>query len=133
MRKSLLRKGAAGLGAVMLAASLGAALPAVAMAAPTDSSWISAPTTAKEITATDSLLKTYGVRAGSAGGDYLGISNTNFDFTSGSASNAGQYTGYVSGNYVGTEEKADGFNAASQARLAISSFLAFISFSFHSG
>ena len=118
-KRSLLRKGAASLGALMLAASLGAALPAAASADQAESSWIAAPTAAKAITASDTLLTTYGVRAGSAGGDFLGISNTNFDFTPGSASNAGQYTGYVSGNYVGTETAADGFNAASQARLAI--------------
>ena len=43
-----------------------------------------------------SWLTTYGVRAGSAGPDYLGISNTNFDFTAGSASQTGQYTGWTS-------------------------------------
>ncbi len=41
------------------------------------------------------LLKTYGVRAGSAGPDFLGITNTNFDFTGGSASSDEQYTGYL--------------------------------------
>lgn len=46
--------------------------------------------------ATTNLLTTYGVRAGSAGGDYLGITNTNYDFTAGSASATTQYTGYTS-------------------------------------
>lgn len=42
------------------------------------------------------MLRTYGVRAGSAGGDFVGVSNTNFDFTAGSASSNAQYTGYTS-------------------------------------
>ena len=42
-----------------------------------------------------SLVKTYGVRAGSAGADFLGVTNTNFDFTSGSASSSAQYTDYA--------------------------------------
>jgi hypothetical protein len=39
----------------------------------------------------DNFLTTYGVRAGSAGPDFLGISNTNFDFTAGSATSTAQY------------------------------------------
>ena len=37
------------------------------------------------------LLKTYGVRAGSAGPDFLGISNTNYDFAAGNAEQTDQY------------------------------------------
>jgi hypothetical protein len=39
------------------------------------------------------LITTYGVRAGSAGPDFLGISGTNFDFTAGPATSTLQYTG----------------------------------------
>ena len=42
----------------------------------------------------DNLLKTYGVRAGSAGPDYLGVTNTNFDFTSGRHDQETQYDQY---------------------------------------
>ncbi|MDR1015605.1 MAG: hypothetical protein LBL86_11620 [Coriobacteriales bacterium] len=42
------------------------------------------------------LLTTYGVRDGSAGPDFLGISNTNFDFTLGSPFTNTQYTGMTS-------------------------------------
>lgn len=42
------------------------------------------------------LLRSYGVRAGSAGPDYVGVTNTNYDFTAGSASQSDQYTGYTS-------------------------------------
>lgn len=42
----------------------------------------------------NNLLKTYGVRAGSAGPDYLGVTNTNFDFTSGVHSQETQYDRY---------------------------------------
>lgn len=48
------------------------------------------------VTPNANLIKTYGVRAGSAGADYLGITNTNYDFTAGSASATTQYTGYTS-------------------------------------
>jgi hypothetical protein len=41
----------------------------------------------------DNLIKTYGVRDGSAGPDFLGVSNTNFDFTAGSGTSSLQYTG----------------------------------------
>jgi hypothetical protein len=41
------------------------------------------------------LLTTFGVRDGSAGPDFLGISNTNFDFTGGQAASPLQYTGYT--------------------------------------
>jgi hypothetical protein len=45
-------------------------------------------------TAIDStLIKTYGVRDGSAGPDFLGITNTNFDFTEGPYTSPLQYTG----------------------------------------
>ena len=42
----------------------------------------------------NNLLKTYGVRAGSAGPDYLGVTNTNFDFTSGRHDQETQYDQY---------------------------------------
>lgn len=42
----------------------------------------------------NNLLKTYGVRAGSAGPDYLGVTNTNFDFTSGRHDQETQYDRY---------------------------------------
>lgn len=46
------------------------------------------------VAANSNLLKTYGVRAGSAGPDFLGITNTNFDFTQGSASSPDQNLNY---------------------------------------
>ena len=107
MRKFTLRKKV--VGAVALSLALMGSLPAMAMAAPADSSWIQAPTSAKTITANDTLLTTYGVRAGSAGGDYLGISNTNFDFTSGGASSTTQFMPY----------KEAALDNANKARLAI--------------
>jgi hypothetical protein len=39
----------------------------------------------------DALIKTYGVRDGSAGPDFLGITNTNFDFTHGPETSNEQY------------------------------------------
>ena len=107
MRKFTLRKKV--VGAVALSLALASSLPALAMASPADSSWIQAPTSAKTITDSDTLLTTYGVRAGSAGGDYLGISNTNFDFTSGRATSTTQYLPY----------KDAALDNANKARLAI--------------
>lgn len=51
-----------------------------------------APSTTISADAASAYLKTYGVRAGSAGPDYLGITNTNYDFTKGGASLTTQYT-----------------------------------------
>ncbi len=50
---------------------------------------------------TDGLVTSYGVRAGSAGPDFLGISGTNFDFSGGSASQETQYDGYTSSTLSG--------------------------------
>ncbi|MDO4183088.1 MAG: hypothetical protein Q4E12_05730, partial [Coriobacteriia bacterium] len=55
-----------------------------------------APTQAA--TPDDNLLRTYGVRAGSAGADFMGLTNTNFDFstdTSPVTYQGVQYTGYT--------------------------------------
>jgi hypothetical protein len=61
-----------------------------AFAAPVTPYW-STPSAVAEID--DSLVTTYGVRAGSAGPDFLGVTNTNFDFTAGPATSTLQYTG----------------------------------------
>ena len=55
---------------------------------------------------TNGVLTTYGVRAGSAGPDYLGISNTNFDFTDAKAKSNYQFYGY--GNYATDSSKLAG-------------------------
>lgn len=54
------------------------------------------------------LITTYGVRAGSAGADFLGVTNSNFDFTQGSANQDDMFTGYT--GYFGTsdEKRLDG-------------------------
>ena len=48
-----------------------------------------------DTTPNENLLKTYGVRAGSAGPDFLGITNTNYDVTPGKASSADQFLDYL--------------------------------------
>ena len=71
------------------AAGLLSALVATSMAGTAfaqDAWWTSgegaAPTTADQaVTPATNLLTTYGVRAGSAGGDFMGLSNTNYDFS----------------------------------------------------
>lgn len=45
--------------------------------------------------ASSQMLRSYGVRAGSAGADFVGVTNTNYDFTGGKASSPDQYTGYT--------------------------------------
>jgi hypothetical protein len=59
----------------------------------------SAPAAAKAVD--PDLLKTFGVRDGSAGPDFLGISNTNFDFTLGSIDSPQQYTATTAGQLAG--------------------------------
>jgi hypothetical protein len=73
--------------AFTLASSLCLVGAGTAFADPVDPYW-KAP---DQTTPDPNLLTTYGVRAGSAGPDFLGISNTNFDFTGGSASSNAQY------------------------------------------
>lgn len=57
-------------------------------------------TVATESSTSPNLITTYGVRAGSAGADFLGVTNTNFDFTQGSASQNDMFNGYT--GYYGT-------------------------------
>ena len=83
-----------GVVALALACGVGVGVAAVGTAEADNATWWGNET----ITTVDinnNLLKTYGVRAGSAGGDFLGITNTNFDFTSGKASQTTQYTDYT--------------------------------------
>ena len=47
------------------------------------------------------MLTTYGVRAGSAGPDFLGITNTNFDFSDAGAYSEEQYAGFSAEDLVG--------------------------------
>ncbi len=68
-----------------------------------------------EVGAPDSnLITTYGVRAGSAGPDFLGITNTNFDFTKGSAGSLVQFP------YSGTDASgaAIGYGLSTVRQLA---------------
>ena len=81
-----------------------------------DAYW-TAPSTAVTVT-NSSLLKTYGVRAGSAGGDFVGISNTNYDFNKGT--NSSGYTGYGSiTNLQATDTAATYLTTSYGAGLAI--------------
>ncbi|MGI6032651.1 MAG: hypothetical protein ACOX69_04470 [Coriobacteriales bacterium] len=72
-------------GACLLSAALAATMVVVPAGgiqnadAATSSAYWSAPSSAATVDSNN--LKTYGVRAGSAGPDFLGISNTNFDVT----------------------------------------------------
>ncbi|MDR1015134.1 MAG: hypothetical protein LBL86_09205 [Coriobacteriales bacterium] len=87
--------------ACLLAASLALTGAGTALAAPSVPYW-STPTSAKAVD--PDFLTTFGVRDGSAGPDFLGISNTNFDFTAGPADSPQQYTGTTAGQlatYVG--------------------------------
>ena len=88
--------------AVALAASLSSlgAVSAYADDASSGGEWLSDYYPSGYVTPDSTLIKTYGVRAGSAGADFLGVTNTNFDFTSGSASSDDQYTGYTSATDV---------------------------------
>ncbi len=99
MAKSNLHKFGAGVAAVALATSL---VPVTAGSALANDSYWSAPDKAVSVDYT-SILKTYGVRAGSAGPDFLGISNTNFDFTAASPSKwqAAQYDQYTAEDLAG--------------------------------
>ncbi len=99
MAKSNLSKFGAGFAAVALATSL---VPVTAGSALASDSYWSAPSEAVSVDYT-SILKTYGVRAGSAGPDFLGISNTNFDFTSASPSKwtSAQYDQYTADDLAG--------------------------------
>jgi len=74
--------------ALVLAGALCLAGAGTAFADPVESYW--EPPEEPAVIDPD-LLTTYGVRAGSAGPDFLGISNTNFDFTAGSATSTEQY------------------------------------------
>ncbi len=99
MAKSNLSKFGAGFAAVALATSL---VPVTAGSALASDSYWSAPSEAVSVDYT-SILKTYGVRAGSAGPDFLGISNTNFDFTAASPSKwkDAQYDQYTAEDLAG--------------------------------
>ena len=88
MAKSMLYKFGAGFASLTLAASMVPVAAGSAFAAGSETYW-EVPTQATSVDYTK-VLKTYGVRAGSAGPDYLGISNTNFDFTP-HGTKAGQY------------------------------------------
>ncbi len=99
MAKSMLHKFGAGFASVALATSLVPVAAGTAMAS--DSYW-SLPTQAVSIDYS-SMLKTYGVRAGSAGPDFLGISNTNYDFTAAGAHSATQYTAYTAEDLQGVK------------------------------
>lgn len=80
-------------GALALALSGAMALGGAGLAfADTGAPFGTAPSDA--VAADSNLLKSYGVRAGSAGPDFLGITNTNFDFTQGSASSPDQNLNY---------------------------------------
>lgn len=92
-RHSYLRKGA-----LVFALAGAMAAGGVSMAYASTTYW-TAPSSAA--TVSSNLLTTYGVRAGSAGPDFLGVTNTNFDFTSGSASSNDQYTGYTTADLAG--------------------------------
>lgn len=97
-RPSVASKIGRGAVALLLAASLGTAGVGTAFATESESNGVPEPfwtAPSEEAVISGSLLKTYGVRAGSAGPDFLGITNTNFDFTGGSASSLVQYTGYA--------------------------------------
>lgn len=101
MKKSFVKAIAASMFSVTLATSM---LPVGALQASAtgkDRYW-SAPDSAVNID-TSNILKTYGVRAGSAGPDFLGITNTNFDFSSASptAYAQSQYTGYSANDLSG--------------------------------
>ena len=75
-------------------------------------------TPSSAVTADSSLLTTYGVRAGSAGGDFLGISNTNFDFNKGTNSTGA--TGYDTiSNLTDTSTATTYLNTAYGSGLAI--------------
>ena len=100
---SILSRLGKGVMAVVLASSMSIVGTSVAFADDdaddtTVASYWSNPTSAAEIGS--NLLKTYGVRAGSAGGDFLGITNTNFDWTSGTASSTVQYDAYTSADFT---------------------------------
>lgn len=112
MRKNVFRKAGACALSTALAATM-VVLPAGGAAAETASSFWAAPD--KATTIDSKLLTTYGVRAGSAGPDFLGISNTNFDFSAISPNNqkTGQYTGY-------TQDELKGVTGASLALWATS-------------
>ncbi|MDR1015127.1 MAG: hypothetical protein LBL86_09165, partial [Coriobacteriales bacterium] len=84
--------------ACLLASSLALAGAGTASAAPSVPHW-STPAAAK--TVDPKLLKTYGVRDGSAGPDFLGITNTNFDFTGGPITSPDQYTGTTPAQLAG--------------------------------
>lgn len=101
MAKSNLHKFGAGFAAVALATSL---VPVTAGSALANDSYWSAPDKAVSVD-TSTILKTYGVRAGSAGPDFLGISNTNFDFTAASPSKWGsaQYDQYTAADLAGVK------------------------------
>ena len=99
MAKSNLHKFGAGFAAVALATSL---VPVTAGSALANDSYWSAPDQAVAVD-TSTILKTYGVRAGSAGPDFLGISNTNFDFTAASPGKwqSAQYDQYTAEDLAG--------------------------------
>ncbi len=83
--KSITKRICAAGAVVVLASTIAAGGVSTAMAA-------SLPFGSATATVVDTnLLTTYGVRAGSAGGDFMGISNTNFDFTASGATATYQY------------------------------------------
>ena len=75
------------LAALTLALAMCLAAPAAALAEPTE--FWTAP--GSSVTPDSNLIKTFGVRDGSAGPDFLGITNTNFDFTHGNETSNDQY------------------------------------------
>lgn len=92
-RSRFWRRAFAGIAATVIASSFGAAGGSLAFAdtpCATTSDNVAAQTIDSNYLS--SYLTSYGVRAGSAGPDYLGISNTNFDFTNGGAKSIVQYT-----------------------------------------
>ena len=87
---------------VVLAASMSAFGVAAAYGADstsaTEAYW---STPDSSVIPSSNLLKTYGVRAGSAGGDFMGVTNTNFDFNKGT--NSTGVTGYDSISAMGAD------------------------------
>jgi hypothetical protein len=75
--------------AFVLVAVLSLTGTGTAFAGPPETPWWQPPGAAT--TPDPNLITTYGVRDGSAGPDFLGVTNTNFDFTAGPATSPLQY------------------------------------------
>ena len=98
MRRNIFKRGVSCLASAAMVAMMVPAVGAGTAAADTaqasgDVWWSSFEPTAAVAPDTN-LVTTYGVRAGSAGGDYVGVTNTNFDFTAAGSKATSQYTGY---------------------------------------